>query len=72
MQPALWILKLPYLDKMWWLLLLIPFTSYADIGSVSDVKGSDCNIERNKQKLPGGKGITIESMDTYKIGRAHV
>ena len=68
MQPALWILKLPYLDKMWWLLLLIPFTSYADIGSVSDVKGSDCNIERNKQKLSGGKGTAIESMDTYITG----
>ena len=54
---------------MWWIFLLsIPLTSLADIGSVSEVKGSDCNIERNKQKLPGGKGSSIESMDTYFTG----
>ena len=52
----------------WLLLLLFSFTSYADIGSVSEVKGTDCNIERNKQKLAGGKGASVESMDTYITG----
>jgi hypothetical protein len=32
---------------------------------VSEVKGNQCSIERAKQKLPGDKGASIESMDTY-------
>jgi len=53
---------------LWILLFLLPLTSYADIGSVSEVNGSDCNIERNKQKLSGIKGSSIESMDIYITG----
>jgi hypothetical protein len=49
-------------------LLLLSFNLYAAIGSVSDHKGNDCNIERNKQKLGGQKGADIESMDTYVTG----
>ena len=47
---------------------LISVNGYAAIGSVSDVKGTSCEIERNKQKLPGNKGASIESMDTYVTG----
>ena len=50
------------------LLLLFSFNVYADIGSVIDVKGTNCNIERNKQKISGDKGALIESMDTYITG----
>ena len=38
------------------------------IGSVSENKGSACEIVRNKNKLPGEKGAAIESMDTYTTG----
>jgi hypothetical protein len=48
---------------------LIAYTnSWAGIGTVSDVTGTACSIERAKQKLPGGKGVAIESMDTYVTG----
>ena len=49
-------------------LLLVSANVYAAIGTVSDNKGNDCQIERNKQKLPGSKGSEIESMDTYVTG----
>ena len=48
--------------------LLVSTTVYAEIGSVVETKGSSCSIERNKQKLSGEKGSTIESMDTYVTG----
>ena len=40
----------------------------AGIGVVSDNKGTACEIQRNKNKLPGQKGSEIESMDTYVTG----
>lgn len=54
---------------MWLLvLLLVSCNVIADIGSVADTKGTNCQIERNKQKLSGDKGVGIESMDTYTTG----
>jgi hypothetical protein len=53
---------------MKWLLILVSLNVIADIGSVVESKGTGCQIERNKQKLPGDKGSTIESMDTYITG----
>jgi hypothetical protein len=38
------------------------------IGSVTENKGSACEIVRGKAKLPGAKGAEIESMDTYTTG----
>jgi hypothetical protein len=38
------------------------------IGSVSENKGTACAIERDRAKLPGEKGASIESMDTYTTG----
>ena len=38
------------------------------IGSVSENKGDACTVERGKTKLPGAKGASIESMDTYSTG----
>lgn len=42
--------------------------SWAAIGTVSDTKGSACEIQRNKTKMPGSKGAGIESMDIYSTG----
>lgn len=54
---------------MWIILFLLVSTStWAEIGSVVETKGTSCQIERNKQKLPGDKGAAIESMDTYITG----
>lgn len=52
------------------LALLLTFTSpsWAGIGTVSENKGTACEVERNKKKLPGVKGSDIESMDTYVTG----
>lgn len=52
------------------LALLLTFTSLvqAGIGTVSENKGTACEVERNKKKLPGVKGADIESMDTYVTG----
>ena len=52
------------------LALLLTFTSpsWAGIGTVSETKGTACDLERNKKKLPGTKGSDIESMDTYTTG----
>ena len=50
------------------ILFLLSSNLYAAIGAVSEHKGSDCNIERNKQKLGGQKGAEVESMDTYVTG----
>jgi hypothetical protein len=47
------------------LLFLFCCNSWAQIGTVSDNKGSGCEIVRGKQKLSGTKGSSIESMDTY-------
>lgn len=43
----------------------ISMSASAGIGTVSESKGTACNIERNKQRLAGVKGADIESMDTY-------
>ena len=48
--------------------LIACLNAWAGIGVVSDAKGTACSIERAKQKLPGGVGATIESMDTYVTG----
>lgn len=40
----------------------------AGIGVVADHKGTACEIQRNKNKIPGHKGSEIESMDTYVTG----
>ena len=40
----------------------------AGIGTVVDNKGTACEIQRNKNKMPGHKGSEIESMDTYVTG----
>jgi hypothetical protein len=42
--------------------------SFADIGTVSDSKGTSCSIQRDKTNLPGAKGASIQSMDTYITG----
>jgi hypothetical protein len=47
------------------LLLLVASSSWAGIGVVSDHKGTGCEVQRNKTKMTGNKGATIESMDTY-------
>lgn len=48
--------------------LIACLNAWAGIGVVSDAKGTACSIERAKQKLPGGVGAAIESMDTYVTG----
>jgi hypothetical protein len=35
------------------------------IGSVTENKGNACELQRGKNKLPGAKGSSVESMDTY-------
>lgn len=50
------------------LALLIVSPAWAGIGTVSDSKGTACEIQRNKTKLPGQKGAAVESMDTYVTG----
>jgi hypothetical protein len=52
------------------LALLLTFTSpaWAGIGTVSENKGTACEVERNKKKISGVKGAEIESMDTYTTG----
>lgn len=47
---------------------LISANSWAGIGVVSDNKGTACEVQRGKSKLPGQKGSEIESMDTYVTG----
>lgn len=51
-------------------LCLLAFTNAwaVSIGSVTENKGSACEIVRGKAKLPGAKGAEIESMDTYTTG----
>lgn len=50
------------------LLLTVASPSWAGIGTVSENKGTACEVERNKKKLSGVKGADIESMDTYTTG----
>jgi len=50
------------------LLLTFASSSWAGIGTVSDNKGTACEVERNKKKMSGVKGAEIESMDTYTTG----
>ena len=50
------------------LLLTVTSPSWAGIGTVSENKGTACEVERNKKKMPGVKGAEIESMDTYTTG----
>jgi len=49
-------------------LLAVSFNAGAGIGVVVDNKGTACEIQRNKSKLPGQKGAEVESMDTYITG----
>ena len=48
--------------------LLVATSVYAGIGEVSENKGTACEIQRNKAKLPGHKGSQVESMDSYVTG----
>lgn len=50
------------------LLLTVVSPLWAGIGTVSENKGTACEVERNKKKLSGIKGAEIESMDTYTTG----
>jgi len=50
------------------LLLTLASPTWAGIGTVSDNKGTACEVERNKKKMSGVKGAEIESMDTYTTG----
>jgi hypothetical protein len=50
------------------LLLTISTLCWSAIGVVSENKGTACEIQRSKNKLPGQKGSEIESMDTYVTG----
>ena len=50
------------------LLMFVTLNAWAGIGSVSDTKGSACEIQRGKTKLSGQKGAEVESMDTYVTG----
>ena len=50
------------------MLLLLSSSCFAAIGTVSETKGSSCEIQRKQTKLPGTKGASIESMDTYVTG----
>ena len=50
------------------LLLTVVSPSWAGIGTVSETKGTACEVERNKKKMSGAKGADIESMDTYVTG----
>jgi hypothetical protein len=56
--------------RIFLLALLLTFTgpSWAGIGTVSENKGTACEVERKKKKLSGVKGAEIESMDTYTTG----
>lgn len=47
------------------ILCLWTSASLAEIGTVSENKGSGCQIVRGKQNLSGTKGSGVESMDTY-------
>lgn len=51
------------------LLVVVSFNSYAEIGKVSEHKGTDCSLERNKEKMSAQKGAGIESMDVYITGK---
>jgi len=48
--------------------MICSFSFAAGIGTVSETKGTSCEIQRGKNKLPGTKGSDIESMDTYVTG----
>jgi hypothetical protein len=50
-------------------LILLSGPAWGAIGSVTETKGSSCSIERDKSQLPGDKGASIESMDTYVTGK---
>jgi hypothetical protein len=43
-------------------------TAWAGIGTVSETKGTACEITRGKSKINGSKGAAIESMDVYQTG----
>jgi len=45
--------------------LIAAVNATAQIGTVSDHKGNGCEIQRDKTKLTGNKGTTINTMDTY-------
>lgn len=50
-------------------LCVLAFTNaWAGIGTVSENKGSGCEIQRGKSKMTGVKGSDVESMDTYITG----
>ena len=49
-------------------MLTITSPCRAGIGTVADNKGTACEIQRGKNKLPGAKGADIETMDTYTTG----
>ena len=50
------------------LVLTVACPVWAGIGAVSDVRGTACEIQRNKTRMPGLRGAEVESMDTYITG----
>lgn len=49
--------------------MCLSLSAEAAIGTVSKAEGTDCLIERNRDKLPGETGATVESMDAYVTGK---
>lgn len=47
---------------------MLATNAWAGIGTVSDTKGTACEIQRGKNKISGVKGADVESMDTYVTG----
>lgn len=50
------------------LAIIVTGTAWADIGTVSEHRGSGCQIERDKTKITGERGASVRSMDTYITG----
>lgn len=56
------------MEHHYWKLILILWsqTTFAAIGSITELQNTPSTIQRNSQNLPGNKGAGVESMDIVK------
>lgn len=50
------------------LVLLLPFSSFANIGKITEMQGNAIEIRRGSQLIKGATGTAIESNDTVSVG----
>jgi hypothetical protein len=52
------------------LIMILPLTAFASVGSITDLKGPPAQLERSKKKITAEKGTGVQMNDTISTARS--